>query len=116
VTETAARIDRVAVSSPELGAGHVSLGDEVSQDPLGGPFRDPNLLGVFVGVMAANVVFRLLVSSNGRSPYWSLPLATTFGPIGSLVSLLVSTWVVCELSRRRRRKSRQSESIPRPIG
>ena len=45
VTETAAAIDRVAVTSSDFGAGEVLLGDQLGDDPLGCPFGDPNLLG-----------------------------------------------------------------------
>ena len=70
-------------------------------------------VALFAGVLVANLFFGVLVSTNGRSPYWSLPLATALNPIGSVISLLVSAWVVCEVSSRRHRSAvRQSESGP----
>ena len=72
-------------------------------------------VALFLGVIAANVVFGILVSASGNgSPYWSLPFSATFGPIGSLVSLLVSAWLVCELAGRRRRKVPEPGSLVGP--
>jgi hypothetical protein len=61
------------------------------------------LVALFVGVIAANFVFGVLASGSGASPYWTLPISSTFGPIGSIVSLLVSAWIVVQSARRRRR-------------
>jgi hypothetical protein len=59
------------------------------------------LVALFAGVVAANFVFGLLVSSSAPSPYWTLPLSSTFGPIGSIVSLLTSAWIVMLFASRR---------------
>src|SRR3954447_12144546 len=45
VAEVAARVDLVAVSPSDLRASDVSVGDEVGEDPLRGPFGDTDLIG-----------------------------------------------------------------------
>ena len=61
------------------------------------------LVALFAGVIVANFVFSFLASTSGASPYWTLPFSTAFGPIGSLVSLLVSSWIVVQSSSARHR-------------
>jgi hypothetical protein len=62
-----------------------------------------SLVALFVGVLAANLVFGVLAAGSGPSPYWTVPISSTLGPIGSMVSLLVSAWIVVQSSKRRRR-------------
>src|SRR3954452_9133723 len=45
VAEVAARVDLVAVSPSDLRASDVSVGDEVGEDPLRGPFGDTDPIG-----------------------------------------------------------------------
>jgi hypothetical protein len=45
VAEVAAGVDLVAVSPSHLRASDVSVGDEVGEDPLRGPFGDTDLIG-----------------------------------------------------------------------
>lgn len=59
------------------------------------------LVSLFLGVIAANLLFSFL-SANTHSPtYVSLPLTSTIGAVCSLLSLLVSAWLVVQTSRRR---------------
>jgi hypothetical protein len=45
MAEVAARVDLVVVSAPDFGARYVSVGDELGEDPLRGPFGDSDVLG-----------------------------------------------------------------------
>jgi hypothetical protein len=59
-----------------------------------------SLISLFLGVIAANLLFSFL-SANTRQPaYFSLPLTPTLGAVCSLLSLLVSAWLVVQTSRR----------------
>jgi len=58
------------------------------------------LVALFGGVVAANVLFGFFAGSTAHSPYLALPFVSTFGAVGSIVSLLVSAWIVQVSSRR----------------
>ena len=59
------------------------------------------LVALFAGVVAANILFGFLTASTARSPYIAVPFTSTYGAAGSIVSLLLSAWVVQQSSRRR---------------
>jgi hypothetical protein len=60
-----------------------------------------SLISLFAGVLAANLLFSFLSSNTHQPTYVSLPLTSTIGALCSLVSLLVSAWLVVQSSRRR---------------
>jgi uncharacterized membrane protein YeaQ/YmgE (transglycosylase-associated protein family) len=60
-----------------------------------------SLISLFAGVIAANLLFSFLSSNTHHPTYVSLPLTSTIGAVCSLVSLLVSAWLVVQSSRRR---------------
>jgi uncharacterized membrane protein YeaQ/YmgE (transglycosylase-associated protein family) len=59
------------------------------------------LSSLFVGVIAANLLFSFLSANTHQPTYVSLPLTSTIGAVCSLASLLVSAWFVVQCSRRR---------------
>jgi hypothetical protein len=65
------------------------------------------LVALFAGVIAANFLFALLISNTPHSPYFGTPFSSTYGAIGGIVSLLVSGWLVVELSKRRQKRRRR---------
>ena len=60
-----------------------------------------SLVSLFAGVIAANLLFSFLSANTHQPTYVSLPLTSTIGAVCSLVSLLVSAWLVVQSSRRR---------------
>jgi uncharacterized membrane protein YeaQ/YmgE (transglycosylase-associated protein family) len=60
-----------------------------------------SLISLFIGVVAANLLFSFLSANTHQPTYVSLPLTSTIGAVCSLASLLVSAWLVVQSSRRR---------------
>ncbi len=58
------------------------------------------LIALFAGVVAANVLFGVLTANGARSPYFAVPVASTYGAVGSILSLLLTAWIVQQSSRR----------------
>jgi hypothetical protein len=58
------------------------------------------LVALFAGVVAANVLFGFFTVNGARSPYFSVPVSSTYGAVGSILSLLLTAWIVQQSSRR----------------